>query len=267
MPDSCGLSASRSLGTISDFSANPGAGWLVVCDFDGTIAEVDVTDGILSRFAPPEWEAVEAEWKAGHITSRECMQRQIGLLRAPRKALDEYLDSVGIDPEFAGFVADCRRARLPLVVVSDGIDYAITRILKRHGLGRLPRASNRLLASGEGFRLEFPYANLQCKAGSGTCKCAMSAARARRGARRLLIGDGSSDFCLAASADLVFAKSNLLKHCRERGLSHRACPDFATARRLLADLPREAPIFAPSPAVPALSTLLLPVPPAAVLEI
>lgn len=220
------------------------AGWLVVCDFDGTIANIDVTDGILSRFALPEWVDVEVEWKAGAIGSRECMRRQIDLLRVPREQLDAYLDTIEIDPHFGSFVAACRKLQLPLVVISDGIDYAIRRILQRHGLGDLPLASNRLVQIGEStYRLEFPDSNPHCRAGSGTCKCAVSAARTH-GSKRLLIGDGSSDFCLASGADLVFAKTKLLQHCRDNALPHRACPDFAVAHQLLkeVDVPVRSPI-------------------------
>jgi 2,3-diketo-5-methylthio-1-phosphopentane phosphatase len=220
------------------------SGWLVVCDFDGTIANLDVTDSVLSRFALPEWVDVEVEWKAGAIGSRECMRRQVDLLRVPRPQLDAYLDTLEIDPDFSAFVAACRALQLPLVVISDGIDYAIRRILQRHRLGHLRLVSNRLLQIGEAtYRLEFPASDPHCGAGSGTCKCAVSATRAH-GAKRLLIGDGSSDFCLAASADLVFAKTKLLQHCRDHALPHRACPDFAVARELLKelDVPLRSPI-------------------------
>ncbi len=241
------------------------AGWLVVCDFDGTIANIDVTDGILSRFALPEWVDVEVEWKAGAIGSRECMRRQVELLRVARPELDAYLDTIEIDPGFAAFVADCRRQQLPLVVISDGIDYAIRRILQRHGLGDLPLASNRLVQTGDdSYRLEFPDSDPQCRAGSGTCKCAVSASRAH-GSKRLLIGDGSSDFCLAASADLVFAKTKLLKHCRDNCLPHHACPDFGVALQLLKQL--DVPVRSPIALKRTWKAAHPPAPPAAAMEI
>ncbi|MDB5985066.1 MAG: phosphoserine phosphatase [Nevskia sp.] len=242
-----------------------GAGWLVVCDFDGTIANVDVTDGILSRFALPEWVDVEVEWKAGAIGSRECMQRQVDLLRVPRAQLDAYLDTIEIDPDFAGFVAACRKQQLPLVVISDGIDYAIRRILQRYGLDDLPLASNRLVQVSEAtYRLEFPDSDPHCRAGSGTCKCAVSSTRAH-GSKRLLIGDGSSDFCLAANADLVFAKTKLLQHCRDHALPYRACPDFAIARQLLKEL--DVPVRSPIALKRTWKSAHPPAAPAAVLEI
>lgn len=61
------------------------SGVRVFVDFDGTISLEDTTDVILERFADPEWRTVEAEWLAGRIGSRECLARQIDLVRASRE--------------------------------------------------------------------------------------------------------------------------------------------------------------------------------------
>ena len=44
-----------------------------------------------------------------------------------------------------------------------------------------------------------------------------------------MIGDGASDHCVAAQADLTFARKGLLAHCVEHGLAHVAVADFASA--------------------------------------
>jgi 2-hydroxy-3-keto-5-methylthiopentenyl-1-phosphate phosphatase len=41
----------------------------------------------------------------------------------------------------------------------------------------------------------------------------------------VLVGDGRSDFCAAAHADVVFARASLLEHCRARGIP---CVPFET---------------------------------------
>jgi 2,3-diketo-5-methylthio-1-phosphopentane phosphatase len=204
--------------------------WRVVCDFDGTIATEDVTDSLLARFADPAWTRFEEDWHAGRIGSRECMASQTALIRATRAELDTHLDGIGIDPFFADFAALCRRARIPLTVVSDGLDYAIRRILGRHGLADLPVISNRLIVVTDGrYKLGFPNARGDCRAVSGTCKCAVFAA-VPRSRRTILIGDGASDFCAALEADFVFAKGSLLDHCAKHALAHQAFADFGEVR-------------------------------------
>jgi len=42
----------------------------------------------LERFADPVWREVEAAWQGGRISSRECMARQMTLLRVTPEVLD-----------------------------------------------------------------------------------------------------------------------------------------------------------------------------------
>lgn len=219
----------------------------IICDFDGTITREDVTDILLERFALPEWREIEAAWKAGRIGSRECMLRQVDLLRADIRDIDRCLDAIDIDPGFPAFAALARRHGVDLRVVSDGIDYAIHRILGRRGLAGLPVFANHLeILEERRYRLGFPHASDGCAKGSGTCKCRI----ARHGASeaiRLLIGDGASDYCAASSVHLAFAKDKLLTHCRDGNLPHVAFADFDEAARLLRDMisRRERPSFFP----------------------
>ncbi|WP_158240622.1 MtnX-like HAD-IB family phosphatase [Telmatospirillum siberiense] len=211
--------------------------WRVLSDFDGTIALEDVTDSILERFASDDWQDIETDWKNGLIGSRECMARQIALIRASRKDLDDHLDQIAIDPAFPAFAAFCRTMDVPLTVVSDGLDYAIRRILGRYGLDDLPILANRLEVAGPArYRLSFPHANGACAKASGTCKCKIAEELTAGRALSLLIGDGTSDMCAAGSVDLVFAKDKLLGHCRDQGLPFVAFDDFNHAHGLLATL-------------------------------
>jgi 2,3-diketo-5-methylthio-1-phosphopentane phosphatase len=208
----------------------------IVCDFDGTIALEDVTDGLLERFAYAEWREIEAQWLAGRFGSRECMARQVGLIDATREQLDSYLDTVEIDPSFASFVEECERGgNITLEVNSDGIDYAVFRILRNHGLSGLRVRANALIPLSEStYRLDFPHSVAGCLAQAGNCKCSsarlLSTARPSNSAT-ILIGDGASDFCVASQADFVFAKGRLLTHCRAKGIPHSAFDGFIDIRR------------------------------------
>jgi len=154
-----------------------------------------------------------------------------------RAELDALLDQVEIDPVFPAFVAAARAAGVDLEVVSDGLDYAIERVLARHGLGGLVIASSALEQIGaRSWRLGFPYADPSCRSGSGTCKCARAGGNAERDGAIVLIGDGRSDFCVAAAADLVLAKDSLAAHCRELALPHFEIGGFADALSLLPSL-------------------------------
>ncbi|MDR2161784.1 MAG: MtnX-like HAD-IB family phosphatase [Desulfovibrio sp.] len=187
--------------------------WSIICDFDGTITPFDVTDAVLEAFAAPLWKEIEKQWDCGDISARQCMERQIGLLDVAPEDLDAFLDGIPLTEGFREFVRFCRSRSLDIRVVSDGMDYAIRRVLARHGLDSLPVLANRLLRAGpSGYRLEFPHSAAGCP--SGMCKCAVARTP---GKRILLIGDGASDCCLAREAAFVLSRRGLRleRHCRE----------------------------------------------------
>jgi 2,3-diketo-5-methylthio-1-phosphopentane phosphatase len=208
--------------------------WTILCDFDGTIAVDDTTDTLLERFARPGWEALERDWRAGRIGSQACMAGQVALFDMDRAELDAHLAARAIDPAFAAFVTAAHGRGVHIEVLSDGLDYAIRTVLGREGLDVLPITSNRLEPAGaRAWRLAFPNASALCRVASGTCKCAR-AEKARMARKRvLLIGDGASDFCLAATADFVFAKDKLIAHCAANDLPHAAIRGFDDALALL----------------------------------
>lgn len=208
--------------------------WNILCDFDGTIAVEDVTDALLDRFAAPEWQAIEREWRAGKIGSAECMASQVALLDASREEIDAHLASLRIDPAFPAFVEAALSAGTKLRVVSDGLDYAIHAILARYQLDHLPVLANRLVPTGpRRWRLETPFSDPGCRIGSGHCKCASAVREHNRHHRVLLVGDGASDFCAAGEADYVFAKHRLIEHCRHAAIPHASIVGFTDAIALL----------------------------------
>jgi 2-hydroxy-3-keto-5-methylthiopentenyl-1-phosphate phosphatase len=207
----------------------------VVCDFDGTITKEDTADAIFTRFAAPEWRDVEALWEAGEIGSAECMRRQMELVDAGLPELDATLDDREIDPDFRAFVAFAEARGLELVIVSDGVDYFIQRILKRVGLSHLPVRANRLIRLGERrFSLDHPFKVQDCASGAGVCKCAL--ASKALGKRTVLIGDGRSDFCVAHETDIVFAKKSLVRYTREQRIAAIEYATFADVQAALANL-------------------------------
>lgn len=200
----------------------------VFCDFDGTITTVDTTLRVLERLAAPAWEALETDWRAGRIDAAACMRGQVALIGGDDAALDAVLDDVQLDPGFGAFAAWCAERGIPLAVVSDGVDYFIRRILARHGLGALPVVSNRLEGRAGARALSHPHRREGCAAGAGVCKCAAAQGRLDGPVRPVVvyIGDGRSDFCVSARADLLFAKGELAGYAGARGQAFQPFTTF-----------------------------------------
>jgi 2-hydroxy-3-keto-5-methylthiopentenyl-1-phosphate phosphatase len=196
----------------------------VFVDFDGTIAPCDATDMLFEQFADPSWRDVEEDWQAGEIGSRECMTRQVSLLRATPQQLVEAASRVGVDRGFSTFVRECTRNGFGMTVVSDGFDIVIDTVLRSAGL-RVPFHANHLEPVGsDRWRVTFPSARSDCRALAGNCKCSFT--EPHSSSVKVVVGDGRSDFCIAGRADLVFAKGKLLELCRGNGTTHVPFADF-----------------------------------------
>jgi 2-hydroxy-3-keto-5-methylthiopentenyl-1-phosphate phosphatase len=209
----------------------PTASWRISCDFDGTITRSDVVQGVLIRFADPRWLEAEAEWEAGRIGSRACLDVQTRLLRVSDTELADWVDQQPVDPHVADFFADCAELGLDIRVLSDGYDWVIHRVMARLGLEHVPVVANHLVYAGDGrWTVEFPHARKSCP--SGTCKCSALPDTAPRAH----IGDGRSDICVSDVCDLVFAKSSLLASRTARGLASVPFDTFADIRAALPGL-------------------------------
>jgi 2,3-diketo-5-methylthio-1-phosphopentane phosphatase len=198
----------------------------VLCDFDGTITKVDATDAVLEAFALPAFREWQCRWEQGEITSRECMARQIELIRADRATLIQFAADLPIDEGIVTLQQRCAQYGVPLIIVSDGLDLIIEAVLRRHGLSHIPAISNRLVWNGNGYpSLRFPSASPDCLVGAGTCKCAVAASSGFSLKETMYIGDGRSDRCISTVAQQVFAKGRLREWC---DLQRVACEPFET---------------------------------------
>ncbi len=206
--------------------------WRIQCDFDGTISLQDVVDTLLTRHGLPGWQDLEDAWERGEIGSQECMCGQVALLDMSVAQLHACLDEVALDPFFAQFVSLSKGLGLPLQIVSDGLDYAIHYLLNREGLRGLPVLANCLEVQGpRRWRLDTPWHRPDCA--SANCKCGHLSQAHAQAERVLYIGDGSSDFCVAAKADFVLAKGRLRDYCEQQGIAYAPFEDFSQAIALL----------------------------------
>jgi 2-hydroxy-3-keto-5-methylthiopentenyl-1-phosphate phosphatase len=214
----------------------------VFCDFDGTITQGDTVDLLLETLAVDEWRELERRWEAGEIGSRECMAMQVPLIRGGWQAILSVLETVQVDKSFATFVNWCRMRRIPISIVSDGLDRVIKHLLQREGIHIDNIWANRLLESTSGeLCLEFPKPWRRVVCPSGLCKCQVLD-RAGVKPLKVVIGDGRSDFCWARNADMLFAKDKLLKYCQTNNIAHVPYDNFVQIRVLLEELMSESDV-------------------------
>ena len=199
----------------------------VFLDFDNTMTSCDVLDAIIRHFATDRsWELFEADWQAGRIGSRECLEGQLRSVRVTKTVLAQYLASVALDPHAASLLALLRRHGVEPVILTDNFSFIVEQVLQRHGIRDVRVVANRLRFSGNRLHPSFPYQDERCARGCGHCKRSHLLESHARGRTAVYVGDGRSDLCPAEEADVVFAKGHLLQALRASGRPHLAFHDL-----------------------------------------
>ena len=192
---------------------------VVFFDFDNTIATCDVFDNMLPRFSQDDlWVELEKKWVKGKIGSRACLEGQIKGLSITKKALDEYLAGIKIDPYFKKIVRGLTSRGIKVFVLSDNFDYILKRILHLNGIKNLKIYSNKLRLIRNELVPKFPYPNDKCYL-CAHCKAKNLLANVNKESIIIYIGDGRSDICPSQYADIIFAKDELLEYFKDRNLT------------------------------------------------
>ncbi len=192
-------------------------------DFDGTISSQDVLDELISRYARDDsWKLLERRWQNGEIGSRACLAGQFDLVRIAPPELDAMLNRITLDPGAVALFRLLDLRRVPIVILSDCVDFFIRRILRRYGFAHLEVRSNTAVFADGGLKLYCPHESRSCTFGAAHCKCESMDALGQPGRRSIYVGDGRSDLCASRKADLVFAKSVLTRLLDAENIPYRS---------------------------------------------
>lgn len=199
-------------------SLPPASAAQVFIDFDGTLTQTDVIDQLIFRFAiNNQWKELERLWALREIGSAQCLREELALVRITDRELQEFLESIRLDPGVEKLLEVICTGKVPLTILSDGLDYFIHVILARHRISGLDIRCNRMVRSGTSIGLEFPHQQANCQVAAGHCKCASARTTAMPGRTSIYIGDGLSDWCAARTASVVFAKGALAQLMKDHG--------------------------------------------------
>ena len=198
----------------------------ILVDYDGTIAQTDVTDKILLRFAGDRYAADDAAYSAGLVGSRTLFESQVELLPGRIDGLMELAEAEPHHSTFAPFVVRAHELGVVVEVVSDGFGFYIEPALVRMGVPKIPVITALTTFDGQRASMEFLFGHPDCLV-CGTCKRQRVLAHQAAGRTVALVGDGVSDAYAAAYADLTFAREALIDLCQREGLPFTPWRDFS----------------------------------------
>lgn len=208
----------------------------IFCDFDGTITNHDTWIEIGNRFIRDKetWYDVIHRFETLEIGGRECFLRECALIEDfDFSQFNEIIDNQKLDAYFMDFKYFCDENKLPITIVSEGMDYYINRVLQRYGLN-FPYYANRFVLANDkkSFHLEFPYSDSECTR-CGTCKRNLLMNMTGDDEISVYVGDGFSDVCVSEYADIVFAKKSLASYCWKNNITYFDFKDFKDVKNKL----------------------------------
>jgi len=198
----------------------------VLCDFDGTIAEIDTAVIVFNRFINGNWRIFNERLDRGEISLEECMREQFSMIKAPESVILDELDlDVAFRPGFEELVEYCIEYQISFEIVSAGLDFVINHLLVARGLRgtKVHAAKTRFTEGGLAMApLELHDSN------SVDFKEDLVNRYKSKGFSVVYIGDGMSDKGAVMSADLVFAVkgSGLAEFCTVEGIDYQDVVDF-----------------------------------------
>jgi 2-hydroxy-3-keto-5-methylthiopentenyl-1-phosphate phosphatase len=201
---------------------------VLVLDFDGTVTEKDLGDGLCERFAPPAWRDLDVLWMRNQITLPDAQRQMWAMVRAERAEALAYAREIGHErPGLDALLARVAACGGESWLASGGFDFYIEAILGER-LSRFQRSYyNQTTFTERGVDLAFPHTALACDR-CAVCKGKVCDLARATGAEVLFAGDGTSDRCVIGRADTIFAVegSHLAQHCDANGAAYRSFRAF-----------------------------------------
>ena len=188
---------------------------IIVSDFDGTITKTDTLSKFLEEYADDKWLDIENDWRDGKFGSQECLVKQFALVpNLSPSLIEQFLNRMEIDEGFIPFALKAKKNKIPVVVLSDGLDYFINKIFEKYKIDFINVITNHAYFDDRGkFIIEFPNDSKHCTNDAGTCKCKVVNNLKKRYKTVIYVGDGASDFCVSKEPHILYAKAGLEEYC------------------------------------------------------
>jgi len=204
---------------------------IIQCDFDNTVAVDDVSFMLLDTFGAKKWRDILREYSEGMITVGRFNARAFSTVKADESTLLRYVrdSGVAIRRGFKELVDYCLTKGYEFIVVSNGLDFYIKAVLKNISVNGIRVFAARTMFHPEG--LDVQYIGPDGSILDAGFKDAYVNWHKSRGYRVVYIGDGSSDVSPASQSHHIFARDELLRRCKEKGITCTPFEDFEDVRK------------------------------------
>lgn len=180
----------------------------------------------MEKFATGDWQTLDKLYDLNEMPIEEVMRRQFSMIKATRIQMTRAIDeSIRLRPGFKRLAEVCDQIRVHFVVASYGLDFCIIHLLERAGVRptevHVPKA--RITPRG----IVFTFPKLRLKDSINLKDDLVKRYKASRH-KVVFVGDGTSDFPAAKSADVCFAikGSKLAELCDRHKMQYTPITTF-----------------------------------------
>ncbi|GGB11623.1 HAD family hydrolase [Macrococcus hajekii] len=202
-------------------------GYIIACDFDGTVTSSDTIVAIMKRFAQQDSEAVLQGILDRRISIQQGVTTLFQILESSDKEriIDFVLSEVKIRPGFQQLLDTAKALDIPFYIISGGMHFFIDPIIAQFN-GIKSVYANDVDFSSVHMQVEWRYpCDKLCESGQcGTCK--PSIVRTLKDDRVIAIGDSITDIKLAEVADVLFTTDKLTSYAEDNDIPHIAFETF-----------------------------------------
>lgn len=210
----------------------------VFVDFDGTITLKDVGEAVFKKFGDEkEVNRIIDDLLNNRLSSKQCWDelcKSAGSIN--KNDFNNFIDRMDVDPTFKLFTEFCIANDIELVVLSDGFDYYIERLLNNAGLDGIKYYSNKLCVDESGILIaDYPYFDVDSPT-SANCKRNHIINHSSEEDYTIYIGDGNSDKEAVQYCDFIFAKDGLARFCSMERISFFPFKNFIDVQNKIIEL-------------------------------
>jgi 2-hydroxy-3-keto-5-methylthiopentenyl-1-phosphate phosphatase len=205
---------------------------LIQCDFDGTVTEEDVSNMLLDEFANGDWRALDKQYTEGKLTVGQFNEQIFRMITVSEATMLDYIKlRVRIRKGFRNFTELCIEKGYRLVIVSNGLEFYIEKILKDNGMPDIEFHAAKTEFHPRGLKVKFIGVNGEVV--DDEFKAKYVEWFLDKGYEVVYIGDGNSDLSPARRCQYVFAIDNLSKNCQRTGVKYTPFKDFTDITKIM----------------------------------
>ncbi len=188
--------------------------WALVCDFDGTISLKDVGDVILTHFKAVTKQEIKNSYNSDVDMAKWMKNTFMRLNTTPEEIEKHLLKTILIRKGFKDIIKFCDKNKIPLEIVSGGLDLYSRPLFKKWNL-QVKSFFGKATFVKTGYKISYPYLK-DCSLDD--FKKARVKFHQTKNRKVIFCGDATTDLKAAMIADKVYATKKLLSLCKDNNI-------------------------------------------------